>query len=215
MNCQHCCGADQLFDLKGARKEMKKYRKKGPGKSTNKLLEKFNKTDIPGKSLLDIGGGIGAIQWYFQKHQANKTTDIDASRGYLEVASQFAKKNGWEKKSTFIFGDITNFEEKITPHDYVTLDKVICCYPDYQSLLTTATKLCKDTLGLTFPLRNPISLFIILLGRIYFYFRKIPFRTYLHSVENMSTYIRSKGFEAVYQGISFPWHVQVYKRICK
>jgi len=213
MDCQHCCGADQLFDLKGARKEMKKYQKKGPGKSTNKLLEKFNKTDIPGKSLLDIGGGIGAIQWYFQEHQASKTTDIDASRGYLEVASQFAKKNGWGKKGNFIFGDITNLKEKIIPHDYVTLDKVVCCYPDYQSLLTTATELCKDTLGLTFPLRNPISRILILLSRIYFYFRKNPFRTYIHSPENMSAFIQTKGFKPVYQGISFPWHVQVYKKI--
>ena len=87
MTCKHCCGADQLFNLKGAEKELKKYRKKGPGKVTTKLIELLTgHDDLAGKTLLDIGGGIGAIQWGFLENGGKYTIDVDASNGYQHVA---------------------------------------------------------------------------------------------------------------------------------
>lgn len=212
MNCQHCCGANEIFDMERARKQLKKYIRKGPGKPTTKLLEKFDGDKITNKTLLDIGGGIGAIQWYFLKNGAGKTTDIDASRSYLTVATDYSTDKGWQHQSHFIFGDFVQMEQKIESHDFVTLDKVICCYPEYQSLLGKATRLCNETLALTFPVRNLISRSIIWMGGLYFYFKNNPFRTYIHSPEKIGEIIQSNGFEPVYLGKSFPWHVQIYRR---
>ena len=62
MVCPHCQGVDALFDDGLAQKDLKRYLKKGPGKSTRLLLDALRKAGIGGMSLLDIGGGIGAIQ---------------------------------------------------------------------------------------------------------------------------------------------------------
>jgi magnesium-protoporphyrin O-methyltransferase len=213
MDCQHCCGADQLFDLKGAKKEIRRYRKKGAHKSTNLLLQNLvDNKDIANKTLLDIGGGIGAIQWFFLRNGAVKTTDIDASTAYLQTARDYALENGWEVKSRFIMGDFSQSEKQIDPHDYVTLDKVICCYPDYRALLERAIESCRDRLAITYPVRNIISRFLVFIAGLYFRLKKNPFRTYNHPPHEVEQFIRSKGFTPVYLGISFPWHVQVFRR---
>lgn len=211
MHCQHCCGADKIFDLKGAVKEMKKYRKKGPGRITSKILEKLSEQDLKNKTLLDIGGGIGAICWFFLRNGGARILDVDASGAYLHEAEKFAIENGWSEKCRFIQGDLSTIKEKIAKHDFVTLDKVVCCYPDYKLLLGKATELCREELTLTFPVSNVISRLIIRLSGFYFYFRNNAFRTYIHSPVEIMKYIESKGFISVHQSVTYPWHLQVYR----
>ncbi|MBS0001124.1 MAG: hypothetical protein KFF73_19220 [Cyclobacteriaceae bacterium] len=86
MHRQHSCGADLLFDMKSARREMKRYRKKGPSRSAKKILKKLAENELTNNSLHDIGGGIGAIQWFFLRQGARKTLDVDASGTYLQLA---------------------------------------------------------------------------------------------------------------------------------
>jgi magnesium-protoporphyrin O-methyltransferase len=212
MTCGHCCGADQLFDLKGAQKEMKKYRKKGPGKSTKTLIETLFSRNTENKTLLDVGGGIGALQWYFLENGGLYTKGVDASRGYLHVAGQYAKEKGWKEQTSFLFGDLVNHAKNLTAYDFVTLDKVICCYPDYEALLTSSLEKCTGTIGVVYPLGGLLPKLLIQFNRLYFYITKNPFRTYIHSPKAIREFINSHGFTMVSKKISFPWHVQVYQR---
>ena len=60
ISCEHCCGAEQVFDLKEAKKQLKHYHKKGPRKTSRKLIQAIKFLSSNDKSLLEIGGGIGA-----------------------------------------------------------------------------------------------------------------------------------------------------------
>lgn len=213
MNCQHCCGANEIFDLKRAEKEFKKYTRKGPRNPTAKLIKRFDHNSISDRTLLDIGGGIGAIQWFFLENGAKKTTDVDASSSYLKVAADYSSQNGWQNRSNFFHGDFVETNQTFESYDFVTLDKVVCCYPEYQSLLLKAASHCNDTLALTFPVRNLISRFLILLSGLYFYLKNNPFRTYIHRPSEIRELIRSCGFEPIYADVAFPWHVQIYRRV--
>ena len=62
MTCAHCCDAEKLFNDRRAKRELRKYRRKGPDKSTRLLLDALLGAETAGSSLLDIGGGVGAIQ---------------------------------------------------------------------------------------------------------------------------------------------------------
>ncbi len=213
MTCKHCCGADQLFDIKGAKKELKKYKRKGPGKSTNKLIKLiFGKVDLNGKSLLDIGGGIGAIQWGFLKNGGEATMHIDASQSYLLTAEQYASEHNFADRTSFVFGDFVEKAGELASYDYITLDKVICCYPDYKSLLREATKKCHNSIAVTYPFGGFISRLIASFNKIYFYVKKNPFRTYIHSPKEIERFILTQGFEIKEKCKSFPWHVQIYRR---
>ena len=213
MTCDHCCGAEKLFDLKGARKELKKYRKKGAGKATRALIRQTFSVGIRNKSLLDIGGGIGAIQWAFLEGEGQTTTDVDASLGYLEVAQSYAEENKYDEKTHFVHGDFVDRHQDVTIADFVTLDKVLCCYPDYKALLKYAAEKCDDTIGVVYPLGGPILQIFALLNKVYFYLKKNPFRTYVHSPREVEQFICNQGFELVEKSIRFPWHVQSYRRV--
>ena len=213
MNCEHCCGADSFFDLKKARTQLKRYLKKGPLKSTKKLLEGLEDQNFNQKSLLDIGGGIGAISWHFLQQGGRKITDVDSSKGYIRIAKENADRNGWSDQCEFLFGDYAEISEKITNHDFVSLDKVVCCYPDYKLLLKASIEKCDQILALTFPLGGPIAEFLNLLSRLMLKMSKNPFRPFIHPPKAIRAFIVSSGFKPIHRSISFPWHVEIYHRI--
>jgi len=213
MTCNHCCGADKLFDLKGAKKELKKFRKKGPGKATKKLLEQILAHNVESRSLLDIGGGIGAIQWAFLENNGKSTTDVDASLGYLTVAQSYAEEYNYKENTHFLHGDFVDQHQLVAKADFVTLDKVICCYPEYRSLLKNALDKCDDTIGLVYPVGGPILKLFAFFNKIYFYLKKNPFRTYVHSPLEVEQFICNQGFEMVSRAVKFPWHIQSYRRV--
>ena len=212
MTCKHCCGADQFFDSKNAEKELKKYKKKGPKGATKRLISVLNTCDMKQSSLLDIGGGVGAIQWYALSNGSAKTTDVDASGGYLLTAERYASENGWEDKSHFIQGDFTDVAHQVEMHDFVTLDKVICCYPDYRRLLENASAKTSRVMVLSFPIGGIISRSLSKLAALYFKWKKSPFRTYVHDPRDVHQFIESRGLKRTEKIISFPWNVWAYER---
>ncbi len=212
MTCEHCCGADRLFDLKGAKKDLKKYKKKGPSKITKKLINALSDYEKKDKTLLDIGGGIGAIAWHFHENGALSTTDVDASSGYIKVAREFAAEKGWESNTDFKLGDITDVSDELPKYDFVTMDKVVCCYPDYEQILTTAISKTEKVIALTFPLGGPITNLLRSIGSIFLKLKKNPFRPYIHSSEKIEEVIRQNGFIPVHQSISFPWRIWVFTK---
>lgn len=212
MTNDHCCGADKLFDLKGARKELKRYLNKGPRNTTRRLLSHLKHYNKQDKSLLDIGGGIGVIQWDFLSHMGARTTDVDAAGAYLQVAKEYAADHNWEDKCTFIQGDFSEVGEGIDVHDFVTLDRVICCYPDYISLLKMAMEKCGSVLALSYPMSGSLAQVVSELTGVYLYLKRNPFRTYVHPSAAVESFITNHGFKLRSKSLSFPWHVQVYER---
>jgi len=211
MGCEHCCGADMLFDLKSAQKEIRSYKKRGPRKTTKKLLTLLSGYDQKGKSLLDIGGGIGAIQWEFVKNGGIKTTDVDSSSGYISVASDYAKEIK-HRDANFKMSDFNDVHKEIGKHDFVSLDKVICCYPEYINLLGNALNKTGTALALTMPLGGWISKSLNQFTKLYLMLGKNPFRSYIHSPKQVHDFIESKGFRLSEKAFSFPWLVRVYER---
>jgi len=208
----NCCGAERLFNLKMAKKELKKYKKSGAGKSTRALNAAISATEFKDKTLLDIGGGIGAIQWHFLAHGGAKTTDMDYSDGYLEVAREYAIENDWDDQTTFCQGDFMEASGGIEKHDFVTLDKVVCCYPDYEGLLSKALSKTNHTIGLVYPLGGVVSRIVVFFAKWFLRLIGNPFHPYIHPVASVRQVVLDDGFETVHSSVSFPWHVEVYRR---
>ena len=60
-SCQ-CQGIEAQFNDREAAKKLAEYQKNGPAGTTRILIEALKAKEIEGSTLLDIGGGIGAIQ---------------------------------------------------------------------------------------------------------------------------------------------------------
>lgn len=212
MTCEHCCGAQKLFDEKEALKELKRYRRKGPRKTTLKLLDGLPGQDIAGMTLLDIGGGIGAIQMGLFERGLASSTDVDASRAYLKTALHEIQELGLDQKAEFIEGDFLDRYQDISGHDIVTLEKVICCYPDIEGLLNQSLAKSKLFYGIVYPRDGWLTKLIIGLANLYFRMQRNPFRSYIHPVQKVRSLIHQSGFQRMYTGTAFPWIIEWYER---
>jgi len=209
---EHCCGADLFFDKKTAAKEYIHYLKKGPSRVTAKIIQQLENQRVEGKSMVDVGGGIGAIQWWFIQKGGNKTTDIDASTGYLKQAQNHASEKGWKDKTQFLLGDCTDVYKEIDDPDFITLDKVVCCYPNYKEILELTCEKSTGHVSLSYPMDGIISQAIRGLGAIFFMFIHNPFRPYVHPVKEIRNVFAEKGYERISYDLAFPWHVETYSR---
>lgn len=209
MTCKHCQCADKLFSDKGAQRELRRYRKRGPRAVTRKLIGLLTPHARGSESLLDIGGGIGAIPVALLGAGLQSATDVDASSGYIAAARVLAGEKGLLERIRYYEGDFVDRAEAIGPHDFVTLDKVICCYPDYRALLTSALQRADKGIALVFP-RDiwPVKL-VMGFGNLILRIRGSAFRTFAHSSGDVKSLIESHGFELREQGRKGIWQIWV------
>src|SRR5690349_12831962 len=102
---QQCQGLESLFDTTTARNDLNTYYKKGPAAMTKRLLKFIQSKGVQGASLLDIGGGIGAIQHELVKAGVETVTGVDASSAYLAVAKEEAGRQGYAEQATYYHGN--------------------------------------------------------------------------------------------------------------
>ncbi|MGI9552584.1 MAG: hypothetical protein ACR2MT_15385 [Aurantibacter sp.] len=210
---EHCCGADSFFDEKMAEKQYRQYLKKGPSRVTRKIIEQLSAKTIEGKSLIDVGGGIGALQWWFLQKGGAQSTSIEASSSYIKQSEVYAEENNWGSQTDFILGDFTDVHPKVDQHDYITLDKVICCYPDFMEIIKASCQKAKSHVSLSYPVDGLISKALSRLGAFLIQFKTRSFRPYIHSVDEIRATFERQNYKRIAHTLAFPFHVETYRRI--
>lgn len=211
--CNHCIGADEIFNAKTASRDLKRYWKRGPNKSTRLLLDALRKEKPEGKTLLDIGGGVGVISFELFEEGLAESLHVDASTGYLEVCREEAVIRNLNGQMSFFFGDFTELAKDLKPADIVTLDRVVCCYPDMIKLIKASTDKSLGYIGLVYPRIHVITRIVLSIGNFWFRLRKLGFRTYLHSPDEIDNQIRSRGFNRIFLSRTMIWETVVYQRL--
>lgn len=208
---EHCCGADLLFDAKTAKKQYKHYLKKGPSRVTKKLIGQLKNMNT-GSTLLDVGGGIGAIQWWFLNHGGQKTIGVDASSGYIALAQEHAAKNNLQENTNFHMGDFTAKAEDLPVVDHTTLDKVICCYPDFKAIINLACQKSTHSVSLSYPMDGLVADIFRGFSVLIMKAMRNPFKPYVHRVASVRSLFITNGFTVQEKTLAFPWHVETYIR---
>jgi len=213
MPCNCCEITDSAFSEAEARSEVKNYRKRGPANQTRLILEAVRSLGSRDAVLLDIGGGIGALHHELLDDVAREATHVDASSAYLKEAKEEAVRRGHGERVNFIHADFTNVAADLPKADIVTLDRVVCCYPDFRGLLKAAADHSRKALALTYP-RETWYLRIGLKGVNFFQrLRKDPFRVFLHPIADMDSLLKREGFERVTLRRLFIWEMALYRRV--
>jgi magnesium-protoporphyrin O-methyltransferase len=210
--CGQCQGIESLFDQGIAHRELKHYRKKGPAKETRMLLDVLRDSDIEAATLLDIGGGIGAIQHELAREGVRQVIGVDASTAYLEAARTEAERQGYADRAQYIHGDFVDIAPNIEAADIVTLDRVLCCYHDMKTLVGLSAARAGKIYGVVFPqdtwwMRVGFSV-INAFQRL----RRHPFRVFVHQTQAVDALLGEMGFEKCYHRHTLLWQVVVYER---
>jgi SAM-dependent methyltransferase len=212
MSCCQCQGIQTLFGEKVARKDLKRYRKKGPLKTTRILLDALEAEGVDGATLLDIGGGVGAVSNGLLDAGAERATVVDASPAYLEVAKAESQRQGHADRITYHFGDFVEVAPQIDPADIVTLDRVICCYDDMEALVAASAERAQRLYGVVYPRDTWWDRLGVSILNFTCRVRRNPFRVFVHSPEAVERVIRSKGLTRRFRRTTPLWQIIVYGR---
>ncbi|NIW80889.1 MAG: methyltransferase domain-containing protein [Calditrichae bacterium] len=207
-----CVATDQHFDEKRAENDLKRYKTNGPIHTTKELLTLIRNSNFNIESHLDIGSGIGVLSLELLKEGMKSATLIDASSSYLNIARKEFQSRGQINRITIIHGDAVDVAEKLPRVDLVSLDRVICCYPFAEQLLSVSLSKSVRLIVLSYP-RNrwPARVGVGFEN----FLRKLkgnPFRTYVHDPEWMKMLINQSGFTYHSHSRTFLWEMALFQR---
>jgi len=210
MPCDQCFGIEQEFDGRTARREQAGYRRKGAPKTTRLLIDGLLQAGVEGRTVLDIGGGVGALQHALLDAGASRAQSVDASSAYLEVARQEAERLGLADRIEAVHGDFVRVAQAVAAADIVTLDRVICCYDDMRSLVRESARRARRLYGVVYPrdlwwLRPAFGLMNLLLRM-----RRSSFRTFLHPTNAVEGELTQLGLTKIFHRNSGMWQVAVF-----
>jgi magnesium-protoporphyrin O-methyltransferase len=192
--------------------DLREYRQHGASGTTQQLLEALQSAGVDGMTLLDIGGGIGVIQHELRAAGVTEITGVDASAAYLAIARQEAEKRSYASDARYLHGDFVVLADQIEAADIVTLDRVVCCYPDMAALMNAAAARAKRFLGLVYPRDD----WWIKLGvgalNIAPRLRGDPFRAYVHRTTAVEGIAAAHELRQIVHHNGPIWQVIVFAR---
>ena len=209
--CRQCAGIEREFNAQLAARELSAYRRGGVRGTTRLLIDLLREGPVEGASLLDIGGGIGAIQHELAP-AASRIISVEASSAYLEAQKRESARRGYEDRITYLAGDFVAQAGAVPDSDIVTLDRVICCYHDMPALVTRSAARARRLYGAVFPRRTWWNALGVVLLNVVSRLRRSPFRSFLHSPERIDGLLRDAGLRPRTVRDTLFWRVAVYTR---
>ncbi len=211
MTCPQCVGLEKEFGEDFARRELRRYRRRGVGAPTRLLVAAILEAG-GGETLLDIGGGVGGIQHALLEDGARSAVAVDASSALLDAARQEALRRHLNDRIRFLHGDFLELADTLSPADVVTLDKVICCYPAMEALVAESADRARRLWGTVYPRRTLLNRLMLPVINLVQRLRRIPMRTFLHPPEEIRRVVRQRGLVPRWRSRTLVWEVEVWER---
>ena len=212
-----CCSPgdspfDRQFDARHAADHLRTYRQKGPAGTTRALIEALSAGGVSGQTILDIGGGVGAVHHELLRSGATAAVDVDASRAYISVAREEAERQGHADRVRYLTGDFVALADEIGPADLVALDRVICCYADMSALVGRSAALARRRYGLVYPRDSWFGRLGVAFLNMGFRLSRSSFRVYVHSNAEVDGILAAQGLVKRLHQATLIWQLALYER---
>ena len=208
-----CCNPTdyrRLFSRKYARRDARRFRQHGVRGTSRELVELAG--DVRGVTVLDVGGGIGAIELELLAAGAERATNVELSGGYEDAAAELIAERRVEGRVERRVGDFVTAE--IEPHDVVVMHRVVCCYPDVDALVGVAAEHAKRVLLLTYPQDRRLVRLGLRAINLWLRLSGCGFRTYVHPVARITAAAEAQGLQLERrQSGSSVWESAAYRRM--
>jgi len=185
---------------------------------TAHLLEALVDAGLTGRTVLDVGCGIGDLALTALARGAASAEGVDLSGKAIEQARELAAARGLAGRARFEVGDGSTSE--LRSADVVVVNRVVCCYPDADGLLERSLAAAGSVYAFTAPVsKGPVGLFNraqVLFSNLAYRIQKKKygsFRTFVHDVDRIDERVRAAGFRPVRrERRRVVWDLAVYAR---
>ena len=210
-----CCnpsGYRQFFDHREARRSLRKYDKQGLDNMARRMVGYLESRGMEGKSVLEAGGGIGAIQVALLKAGAENVTNVELSGGYEDVAAELLAREGLVGRVERRLGDFVALAPDIEADD-VVMNRVICCYPFMERLVIAAVSSSRRFVAATFPRDHLGAKVSLAFGNTWCRIRGVDFRSFIHPPDEVVATAKKGGFDVVFRDRDFIWNAVVFEKV--
>jgi 2-polyprenyl-3-methyl-5-hydroxy-6-metoxy-1,4-benzoquinol methylase len=195
-----------------AKRAAARYRQKGVDKTAQRMLAFLEEQGIEGATVLEIGGGVGEFQIELLKRGAANTLNLELSAAYDNEAIGLVREAGLDGRMERRLHDIAADPQGIESTDVVVLHRVVCCYPDYERLLTAAAEHARRLLVFSYPPRNVLSRFLLGAQNLLFGLQRKEFRTFAHPPARMVRVVEERGLLLAYTHRPVVWQIAGFER---
>jgi magnesium-protoporphyrin O-methyltransferase len=199
------------YDGLNAEADLERWRAGRLNPVTRELIEVVRDRGVEGARLLDIGAGVGAVHVALLEAGAATAVDIDASREYLATARAEAERRGLAERVEYRYGDVVMVGADLPEVDIVTMDSVICCYPELEPMLAVAVRSRPRLVGITYPRDTWWMRGFMRLYNAWSAVRRSPARYFIHRHEDLERWMAAAGYRNVHEGGIRVWRVVLYR----
>lgn len=187
-----CCqprAYERVFGARQARLDARRYRKRGLGGTSRRLVELAG--DVSGATVLEVGGGVGAIELDLLAAGAERATNVELSGEYESEAAALLAERGLSDRVDRRVADFVS--EPAEPHDVVVMHRVVCCYPDVERLVGVAAACARRRLVLTYPQERAWTRAGIRAINLFLWMGGSGFRAFVHPFTAIAAAAASEG----------------------
>lgn len=205
-----CCtprGYRRIFSERSAHAAAARYRKKGLDGTSQRIVDLLLKQGVEGKSVLEVGGGIGAIQVELLRAGASRAVSIELTPTYEVAAAELLAAMGMAKRIERRVLDFVDAGAEVEAADIVVLNRVVCCYPDMPRLVGTAADHARGTLVLSFPKQQWWTRAALAMGNLVFRLTRREFHVFLHPPARIRQEAEAHGLKVSSDQSGLFWEV--------
>ena len=210
-----CCRPgdyDKLFDEKNARAKAREYARKGLNDDAQRIVAFVRRRLSPGYSVLEVGGGVGAIQLELLRDGAARAVNIELATQYETVAVELIRERGLGERVERRLGDFVRESGAIPGADVVVMQRVVCCYPDADALVGAAADHAHRLLLLTFPVERWWIRVGLAAENALFRLRGSTFHSFVHSTAAVLAVAQRHGMRVADDHRGLIWQVVAFER---
>lgn len=210
-----CCtpkGYRQIFSEKNASGEANRYRRKGLDGTSKRIFELIRRQSIEGKTLLEVGGGIGAVEIELLKAGMARAMNVELTPTYEAAAGDLLVEAGLTDRVERQLMDFAEAGNSVEAADVVVMNRVICCYPDMPKLAGAAADRAKGMLVMSFPNRRLWTRLGLTIANFGFRVVRMQFRVFLHPPALILAAVEQRGFETRHNEPGLLWQVVALER---
>jgi DNA-binding NarL/FixJ family response regulator/2-polyprenyl-3-methyl-5-hydroxy-6-metoxy-1,4-benzoquinol methylase len=210
--CIRYCAAEEQFGTKLAERDLRRYRQRGVTGITRVMLAELRSWPLEDSHLLDVGGGIGTVGAELAASGLASATFVEASPSYLETARQVLESRFAPRQTEFVLGDFVALVDRVAQADVVTLDRVVCCYPDDKALLEAAAARTRRLVALTYPRNRWYVRVVVALQNVLRRLQSKNFRVFVHGEERIRATLEAAGLSRTVRKGTLVWTFDLYCR---
>jgi len=210
-----CCsqkGYRWVFSERSARAEARKYRRRGLDGTSRRIVDFLKAQGVDGRTVLEVGGGIGAIQIELLKAGAARAVSVELTPTYEDAAAGLLNENGLSDRVERRVMDFAQAASQVDSADVVIMNRVICCYPDMPRLAGAAADHARQLLVMSYPTGAWWMRIGLGLGNFLLWLLRREFHVFVHPPREIIATTKGRGLEPVLDQRGVLWTVAAVRR---